>query len=108
MDPLDYHVHSFGTRTSLVNCHIHCMSGVTGPTVPYGNSHVHYYSGVTTFDDGHVHCFSGCTGPSIPCPNGGHIHCMYGCTTVDHYHSHAYGTYTGNEESSGLFRRHAI
>jgi hypothetical protein len=104
----DYHVHSYGARTSCANGHIHWMCGVTGPSIPMGLSHVHYYNGITTFDQGHVHCFRGCTGPSIPCPGGGHVHCMNGCTSIDHYHSHYYNSYTGNEESSMLFQRKAL
>lgn len=104
----DYHVHSYLARTSCANGHIHCLSGLTGPTVPWGCSHVHYYDGVTTFEHGHVHCYRGCTGPSIPCPSGGHLHCMNGCTTVDDYHSHFYRTLTGNEEASMLFKGKVI
>lgn len=104
----DYHVHSYRVPTSYTNGHIHWMAGVTGPPIPMGPSHVHYYSTVTTFDQGHVHCASGVTGPSIPCPGGGHTHLLTGCTSVNHYHSHYYGSYTGNEESSMLFQRRAI
>lgn len=104
----DCHVHSYATRSSCTNDHIHCLKGTTGTPIPWGCSHIHYYNGVTSFNDGHVHCYNGCTGPSIPCPGGGHIHCMLGCTTIDKHHLHSYETLTGNKETPRVFRKKAV
>ncbi len=101
----DYHVHSYSTRTSCTNGHIHCMVGTTGNTVPYGASHVHYYNGVTTFNDNHVHCYSGVTGPAIYLPGGGHTHSYCGTTTIDNAHAHLYGAKTLLADFAHLFNK---
>ncbi|AFM40368.1 hypothetical protein Desaci_1342 [Desulfosporosinus acidiphilus SJ4] len=101
----DYHVHSYNSRTSLTNGHIHCMDGITGNGIPYSSSHVHYYCGVTTFDDGHVHYYRGATGPEIYLPGGGHTHAYSGCTTHDFAHAHAYSGQTSNADFPHLFNK---
>lgn len=88
MHTSDYHVHSYETRTSCADGHTHCLSGITGNTIPGGGSHVHYYSGVTTFNKGHVHYYAGVSGPAIYLPGGGHTHSYCGTTTFDNGHAH--------------------
>lgn len=101
----DYHVHSYGTRTSFAHGHTHCITGITGNTVAYGSSHIHYYSGVTSFDDGHVHYYRGATGPAIYLPGGSHTHAYCGCTTYDNAHTHAYNAQTSTADFAHLFNK---
>ncbi|WP_242860265.1 YmaF family protein [Desulfosporosinus sp. I2] len=101
----DYHVHFYETRTCCAHGHIHCLSGITGNTVPGGGSHVHYYRGVTTFNDGHVHYYAGVSGPAIYLDGGGHTHSYCDTTTIDNGHAHLFRGQTSFADFAHLFNK---
>lgn len=68
--------------------HSHHVSGVTGPSIKYGQSHVHRVYVFTDTSTDHYHEISGTTGPALYINGQKHIHLLAGITTFDHGHKH--------------------
>lgn len=70
--------------------HSHRITGVTGPTIKYGQSHVHKIHVPTDTSGDHYHEISDTTGPALYLNSKKHIHLLSGVTTYDDGHTHNY------------------
>lgn len=92
-----YHKHKYNIKTSMDNCHMHSINGITSKCIGIGFFHVHLYSTITNYSD-HAHRLSGMTTFAIKTQNG-HIHKLSNFVDIQLDHFHHYEGYTSEDIS---------